>query len=344
MKHTTSPLSLIVGLALSALALAACTDSAPPDEPSSPPAGNQSSDPATTEDDPLAEILAAARRVPNSSGWFEVLHLPNDVYAFWEPGHFEKVNAFLILGSERDVLYDTGMGIASIGDTLAEVRRVEGLPDHELMVINSHNHLDHNGGNRDFYEIWTVDDPWARRRLELGVAPGEAGGFVAYWSGLTPHPGVSPPASFAAEAHGIPPYPLEQVRYLEDGEVLDLGNRQFRVIRTYSHTPDGIVLYDEADGLFFGGDAFYGADYLVLDMGLLATDLEMSSKLKVKWHYASHGPQLLQTMQHGRHLAVVRRMQNGEGERGITNFTGIELPMHELDGVRVTLARDLLLY
>lgn len=291
----------------------------------------------------IADIVRSAKRVPNTTGWFEVLRLPNQVYAFWEPGHTEKVNSFLIIGSERDVLYDTGMGIANIRQAIQEVRSIEKLPQHEIMVVNSHNHLDHNGGNKEFNAIWTANDAWALQRLAKGVPAGEAGGFVAYWAELTPHEGVTAPADFSPETHAIQPY-LAQVNFLEDEQAIDLGNRSLTVIRTFSHSPDGIALYDSEEDLFFGGDAFYGANYLVTDLNLLAKDLERINPLQIDWHYASHGSQLITAMQQGQHLAAVNRLIAGEGETKTTTFAGLTLPLQEVDGVTVTIAEALLLY
>ncbi len=135
-----------------------------------------------------------------------------------------------------------------------------------------------------------------------------------------------------------------QLRFLADGDTVDLGDRQFKVIHTRAHSPDGLALYDEAQQLFFGGDTFLGAQYLIIDMAQLADDLQRISRLTVAWHYSSHGVQLIETMQEGRHLAVVRRMLAGDGEVVTTQFAGMEFPMHRLDGVDVTVASDFLTY
>ena len=292
----------------------------------------------------LTEILAQARRVPNGSAWFEIIELPNDVYAFWEPGHVEEVNAFLILGSERDVLYDTGMGIASIGEALRDLRGAEDLPDRELMVVNSHNHLDHNGGNTDFDEAWIIEDEWAIRKLTEGIAAGAEGGFVGYWDQLKQHPGVEPPAGFDPQTFRIPPFPRSGIRFLADGDLVDLGNRRFRVIHTTSHSPDGLALYDAEHGILFGGDTFIGDEFLIRDLKLLEEDLEIASRLGVEWHYCSHGPQLIEVMRSGYHLSIVRRMIEGERREGETSFAGEVFPLYELDGVAVILAPDFLTY
>jgi glyoxylase-like metal-dependent hydrolase (beta-lactamase superfamily II) len=290
----------------------------------------------------LDEILKQAQRVPNSTGWFEILRLPNDVYAFWEPGHEEEVNAFLILGSKCDVLYDTGMGIASIGRALEDLRREEGLPDRELMVVNSHNHLDHNGGNTDFDEAWIIEDPWAISKLTEGI---EAGGmFVEYWGALRSHPGVKAPEGFDPATFHIPPFPRNEIRFLADGDIVDLGNRRFRVIHTISHSPDGLALYDDENAILFGGDTFVGDEFLIRDLALLERDLEIVSKLQVEWHYCSHGPQLIEVMRSGFHLSIVRRMRDGERTEGETSFAGLTFPLYELEGVGIILAPEFLTY
>jgi glyoxylase-like metal-dependent hydrolase (beta-lactamase superfamily II) len=47
---------------------------------------------------------------------------------------------------------------------------------------------------------------------------------------------------------------------VEDGEVLDLGDRRLEVLRTPGHTPDSICLLDRANGLLFTGDTYYSGE------------------------------------------------------------------------------------
>lgn len=184
------------------------------------------------------------------------------------------------------------MGISSIGLAVAELRAVLGREHMPLMIINSHNHLDHNGGNTDFSEAWIIRDEWAIRKLTQGLA----GGFAEYWADLTPHEGVEAPENFDPETFSIPPFPLQGIRYLADGDVVDLGDRQFQVIRTTSHSPDGLALYDATNKVFFGGDTFIVDMFLVRDLGSLEQDLARVSTLQIRWHYSSHGNQLIQAM------------------------------------------------
>jgi glyoxylase-like metal-dependent hydrolase (beta-lactamase superfamily II) len=44
---------------------------------------------------------------------------------------------------------------------------------------------------------------------------------------------------------------------LEDGDIVDLGDRRFEVIHTPGHSPGGIALIEHATGILFSGDILY---------------------------------------------------------------------------------------
>jgi glyoxylase-like metal-dependent hydrolase (beta-lactamase superfamily II) len=44
---------------------------------------------------------------------------------------------------------------------------------------------------------------------------------------------------------------------LDDGEIVDLGDRQFEVIHTPGHSPGGVALHEYATGILFSGDIVY---------------------------------------------------------------------------------------
>ena len=46
-------------------------------------------------------------------------------------------------------------------------------------------------------------------------------------------------------------------RTVEDGDVIDLGDRHFTVIHTPGHSPGGIALFEEDTGVMFTGDVVY---------------------------------------------------------------------------------------
>src|SRR5436305_10717570 len=66
------------------------------------------------------------------------------VYLTSEPGH---VNSWLVEGARDAILFDTGLGVANIRTVAEEIT------PRRLMVVNSHYHFDHSGGNRFFDEF-----------------------------------------------------------------------------------------------------------------------------------------------------------------------------------------------
>ena len=73
-------------------------------------------------------------KLESVSPWFEIYKVSEGVFAVLEPSYTEEAISYLILGSERAVLLDTGMGIANLQ---AEVERLADLP---VVVIASHGH------------------------------------------------------------------------------------------------------------------------------------------------------------------------------------------------------------
>src|SRR5215813_13151175 len=76
--------------------------------------------------------------------WFEVYRIAPGVFAIYEPHQAEEVISYLIVGTKQAALFDTGMGISDIQKVTAELTE---LP---IVVLNSHTHNDHVGGNWQF--------------------------------------------------------------------------------------------------------------------------------------------------------------------------------------------------
>ena len=70
-------------------------------------------------------------RVAIADPWFEVYRIRPGIFAIYEPHQLEEVISYLILGADRAVLFDTGMGIGNIQAVVAELTK---LP---VGVVNS---------------------------------------------------------------------------------------------------------------------------------------------------------------------------------------------------------------
>ncbi|HEV2127326.1 MAG TPA: MBL fold metallo-hydrolase [Thermomicrobiales bacterium] len=181
-------------------------------------------------------------------GWFAVDSPAEGVWRVQEPLHEENVKSFLVLGVERAALIDTGMGV---GDILAVVERITTLP---VVVINSHAHWDHIGGNAQFDEIWIHEAEAA------GLANGVPNETLRGWFGPDrlrgPLPTHVDPATVA-----YPPTPPNGT--LEGGEEMDLGDRCLEVIHAPGHSPGGTCLWDERNRILFTTDVAYPCSLLV---------------------------------------------------------------------------------
>jgi glyoxylase-like metal-dependent hydrolase (beta-lactamase superfamily II) len=106
-------------------------------------------------------------------------------------------------------------------------------------------------------------------------------------------PVTSPPApGWSAADYMIPPAPL--TRLLVEGNVIDLGDRQFRVLELPGHSPDSIALHEEQDGLLFSGDAIYD-DELIDDLpdsnrAAYRETMRRLIDLPIRIGHGGHGP------------------------------------------------------
>ena len=46
--------------------------------------------------------------------WFHIEKIDNETFAISEYGHWEETHCYLLLGTERAVLIDTGLGVVNI--------------------------------------------------------------------------------------------------------------------------------------------------------------------------------------------------------------------------------------
>jgi glyoxylase-like metal-dependent hydrolase (beta-lactamase superfamily II) len=191
---------------------------------------------------------AKLERVSAADPWFEVYKIRSGVFAIYEPHQAEEVISYLIVGGNRAVLFDTGMGISNIQAVVA------GLTKLPVSVVNSHTHNDHVGDNWRFSDIYGMDTDFTRANArgskedaQAELAPEEICGAL--------------PAGFDAKAYATKPFHI--THWLHDGDEIDLGARTLKIIGTPGHTPDAVALLDRKNGLLFTGDSFYaGPIYL----------------------------------------------------------------------------------
>lgn len=202
---------------------------------------------------------------------------------------------YLVLGTEKALLIDTGMGIGSLKET---VRKITDLP---IVLVNTHCHPDHAGGNAEF-------DPALINPADLDVFERMATReFRVQDVSRMPNG-----EHFASLLQPIGPKPA----FATDGQVIDLGGRSVKLIFTPGHTHGSLCVYDEATGALFSGDNIMANETALVEWNATSVEefiesMEKLSSLRITRILSGHRPNdnppdLLQ-----RKLECARQILNG---------------------------------
>ena len=178
------------------------------------------------------------------------------------PGSLKHINVWALDDGEDVALVDTGIDLppsragweALFGGPLAG-RRV-------TRVICTHFHPDHIGlagwlTERFDAPLWMTRDEWLfARMLTSDVRDAPPREALAYWRAA----GWSEERIAAESAKGwgrfaslVTPVPVSFVR-MQDGDVLRIGAREWRVVVGSGHCPEHACLVDQDGGLMIAGD------------------------------------------------------------------------------------------
>ncbi len=197
--------------------------------------------------------------------WFERRRVDDGITLLWEP-HVHVVlrcNVWHVRGRDRDLLVDTGLGVASLAEAARD------LFERPVSAIATHTHLDHAGSMFEFAERLVhraEGEKLASGNTAVSLRPRERGadyvesleraGYEVPEEYLTAYP----TADYNVRLYAVRPAPA--TRLLDEGDVLDLGDRRFEVLHLPGHSPGSIGLWEAESGVFFSGDAIYDGPLL----------------------------------------------------------------------------------
>ncbi len=164
-------------------------------------------------------------RPATPAGWFHIYPLDEHTYAISEPKYWQENVSYLLIGTRRALLFDTGPGIYSIRGA------VQGLTSLPVIAIPTHLHFDHVGDLEEFSDVRLLDTPALRAQVR--------GGYM-----------VEPPSQYMLRNS----FKYRVNGWVADGGVIDLGGRTVRLLSTPGHTPDSVSLVDGDGGRLFTGD------------------------------------------------------------------------------------------
>jgi glyoxylase-like metal-dependent hydrolase (beta-lactamase superfamily II) len=253
--------------------------------------------------------------------WFEVYKIQPGVFAIYEPHQAEEVISYLIVGTKQAVLFDTGMGIA---DMRSLVSRMTSRP---IVVLNSHTHNDHVGGNWQFEFVFGMDTAFTRANAKGSREDAQSELGAGMICGDLPK-------AFSAANYATKPWKISMV--VHDGFKINLGGRTVEIIGTPGHTPDAICLFDRANGLLFTGDTYYPAPIWLYrpetDMDAYVASVKKIAALEpqVKVVLGAHNIPVAEPAVLPKLVAAIEQVRAGKGD---VKAEGEGKAIHEIDGI-----------
>lgn len=193
--------------------------------------------------------------------------------------------AYLVCGEREGAMIDTG-------DSSEDIRvYAENLCGKSVrMVMNTHGHFDHTGGN-GFFKVAFMGEKAAQiAKLPNGNQP-------------------------------IEEYPLDYVIVpVNDGFTLDLGGREFEAFRMDGHSPDCIAWLDKRERILFTGDNMnmVPMKYKCVDpQPSMLLYMQSVAKLLTRreeydWILVGHGTELISADQVNHTMMAALRALDGE--------------------------------
>lgn len=187
-------------------------------------------------------------------------------------------NHFVIAG-EKPTLIDTAY-LGGLDDTLALIRACGADPARVGLIVNTHAHCDHIGGNRAIQDL-------SGCRVALHAVERH---FVDQWNGWA--------LWWRYYSQDARPFATHQS--LRDGDQLTLGGMTWLVIHTPGHGMGQVALFQPDTGWLISADNVWDHDFGVLtprieglDCGLrLQESLARLARLPVSTVYPGHGAPL----------------------------------------------------
>ena len=150
----------------------------------------------------------------------------------WRLNDEAGCTAYLVIGLNRAYMIDTGMGRPPL---MPQIRALTGLA---VDLLLTHAHPDHFGAAGEFDRIWLCEDD--RETLACSEP--------------------------LCHRFGVPPLPVQRVRFFRDGESFDAGGIRLEALQLPGHTPGSCVFGVPEWKELFTGDAIGSGDIVLMTL------------------------------------------------------------------------------
>jgi len=167
----------------------------------------------------------------------------------------KPLNAYLVVGDERNLLIDTGLNHPVCYNTLLRALEQAALPLEKTDVFITHAHVDHCGLatrlKRDSNTVYcSATDGMLMRTINLN-------GHIRDIEAMSIRFGIPKEMWLDASNHISFQYaPGSHVDFspLSEGDTLRVGSYNLRVVSLFGHTPGHLGLFEPEHGFLFCGD------------------------------------------------------------------------------------------
>lgn len=210
------------------------------------------------------------------------------------------VRFFILEGSKKALVIDSGVSGARDVKYLAE--NISGLP---ASLIHTHADPDHIAGNSYFDSCLMHKADKALYDIKSAELGGSEKGFA-------------------------------KARFVKDGDVIDLGERQVEVIHIPGHTKGSIALLDVNERVLYGGDTVQDGEIYMFgshrNMDDYIASLEKLNAMKDRFDIirTSHDTMDLKPAVIGRLLKAAKTVRAGKAEAEIRSMYGTQIAAYDM--------------
>ncbi len=204
---------------------------------------------ASAEIEPVSSASPQNPSRPIAEEWYSVEFLDDQIIRYREC-HIDPYavgDIWMVQGSERDLVVDTGSGIVPPGPML---EAVAGKP---VWAVALNNYYDHAGGWHSFREraCHRLDAPYLEspnaKQAGVAVYLNQSTLWSLPWEG------------YRVEDFALTP--AKPTRFVDDGDTFDLGNRVLEVLHVPGRSSGGLAIWEAATASLFTSDMLYDGDH-----------------------------------------------------------------------------------
>ncbi len=216
--------------------------------------------------------------VSTAQDWYITKRMGDDVTYVGEPHikEFYRCNMWHVRGRDRDMLVDSGMGVVSLRE------HVPLVTEKPCVAVASHTHFDHIGCHHEF-----EDRIVHSAEAELMANPTRENTYADTY--VTDDIFTKlPPAPYSSTEYTVRKAPASRI--VEDGDLIDLGDRVFTVIHTPGHSVGEIMVWEQSTGILFSGDMIYDGPLIDDDVPTYVESMKKIHDLPVRVVHGGHFP------------------------------------------------------